>query len=338
MRVNLSPPWSRRSLICSWIVLALFSLNIRVQAQPAKSQTITTAVFFPDGNDVAGSSLDDLDQSWLHIFSIAQNKLTSSTALKTPEITALEFLQDKQHLAVGSVDGIIRIWNPTIQQFTAQLVGHNGSILHLQYIPNSNKLISAGKDMTIRIWDIATGEQVTYIKGASGALDDMSVAPNGKSLIGIVRTGAGFDLVQLWNLEERKLQRQLQLDSFVGGVAYSPDSSFIAIGYNSDITIWNTELTHQMRSAYTRGSFRLAISPDSKLIMVGELADEIALFDVATAKELARPFDGPDYVSGDVQVAFDPTNRYAFSLSQTNGEVKIWEGSTLRLLANFRLH
>lgn len=73
-------------------------------------------------------------------------------------ISCIISLKDKNEIATGSYDKLIKIWK--ISQYNSEILliselsGHEDSILFLKYINDNNKLISASRDKTLRIWDI----------------------------------------------------------------------------------------------------------------------------------------------------------------------------------------
>ena len=74
------------------------------------------------------------------------------------KISCIISLKDKNEIATGSYDKLIKIWK--ISQYNSEILliselsGHEDSILFLKYINDNNKLISTSKDKTLRIWDI----------------------------------------------------------------------------------------------------------------------------------------------------------------------------------------
>ena len=73
-------------------------------------------------------------------------------------ITCMALLEQKDEIATGSLDKLIKIWKISKINyeilFLSELEGHEDSILSLKYINNSSKLISTSKDKTLKIWNI----------------------------------------------------------------------------------------------------------------------------------------------------------------------------------------
>ena len=74
------------------------------------------------------------------------------------KISCIISLKEKNEIATGSYDKLIKIWK--ISQYNSEILlvselsGHEDSIIFLKYINDNNKLISTSKDKTLRIWDI----------------------------------------------------------------------------------------------------------------------------------------------------------------------------------------
>jgi WD40 repeat protein len=63
-------------------------------------------------------------------------------------------------LASGGMDHTIRLWHPELNQETAILMGHSGSILCLAFAEHGNALISGSLDGTLRIWRALSFEEI----------------------------------------------------------------------------------------------------------------------------------------------------------------------------------
>ncbi|MCI0464304.1 MAG: WD40 repeat domain-containing protein [Gemmataceae bacterium] len=67
--------------------------------------------------------------------------------------TALAFSPDGRYLALGSTDGIVRLWE--VPHGTCrELPGHIGEIRGVAFAPDGQTLVSAGADTTALVWDV----------------------------------------------------------------------------------------------------------------------------------------------------------------------------------------
>ena len=67
-------------------------------------------------------------------------------------VTSLAFSPNLKHLASGSGDNNIMLWNFKPQLRAFRFVGHKGVVTDVQFSPGGDYLASASKDKTVRIW------------------------------------------------------------------------------------------------------------------------------------------------------------------------------------------
>jgi len=90
-------------------------------------------------------------------------------------------LIDSEHLASGSLDKTIRIWNLNSQEPVQVLKGHEGAVIGLATI-SSRFLASASEDQTIRLWDLESGSSVVNLHLDTG-LSSLALTPDSRTLV-----------------------------------------------------------------------------------------------------------------------------------------------------------
>jgi WD40 repeat protein len=90
-------------------------------------------------------------------------------------------LIDREHLASGSLDKTIRIWNLSSQKTIQVLTGHEGAVMGLATI-SSRFLASASEDQTIKLWDLESGVPVVDLRLDTG-LSSLAVTPESRTLV-----------------------------------------------------------------------------------------------------------------------------------------------------------
>jgi hypothetical protein len=60
-------------------------------------------------------------------------------------------------LAVGSEDGVLRLWEPETPRMVSELVGHTGPVSTLAWSADSTSIVTGSVDGTMRLWKTAAG-------------------------------------------------------------------------------------------------------------------------------------------------------------------------------------
>lgn len=128
--------------------------------------------------------------------------LTCSTSTQIREFTGnnsgvhrVIFLDDRSFVS-GHQDGIILLWNRTLEGPTRILQGHTKSINQL--IRHDNLLISGAFDNTIRIWDLSSGDCIHVLEGHSSYISSLMMSADSS----LLHAGCGNGEVRMWNWNE----------------------------------------------------------------------------------------------------------------------------------------
>ncbi len=165
----------------------------------------------------------------------------------------------------------------------------------------------------------------------------VAFSPNGQQVASVDMDGA-FAIRDprtgrvLYTLERQQALHRARL---VRGLAYSPDSRYLALArHDGTVRLWNATDGQPMQSleGHKGPVWQVAFSPDSRSLVSGSGDGTVRLWDVASAKEL-RKFDGhPAPVKG---VAFRPDGRSIVAACD-DGTVKVWDREAGRELFSFR--
>ncbi|KAI9782068.1 MAG: hypothetical protein M1816_002009 [Peltula sp. TS41687] len=109
----------------------------------------------------------------------------SSRGPSSHSIRTLAWSATGQHIATGSADRALRIWDPTkpTPKSSTSLTGHTGAIERVAWNPTrDNELASASSDGTVRFWDVRTRRSTAEIKlGGEGFT--LAWHPGGRMLL-----------------------------------------------------------------------------------------------------------------------------------------------------------
>ena len=145
-------------------------------------------------------------------------------------------------LAVGSRDGIVRIWDTATGRTTLSLSGHSGPVLALIWSPfEATRLISGSSDATIIEWDISPSldHPVRFQSSpGSGAVTSLAWSPVNP---GKVASGSDDNLVLVWSLGNKGSRELLGHTGPVTDIQWHPTSEAYLASASVDGTarIWD---------------------------------------------------------------------------------------------------
>src|SRR5579871_4525667 len=71
------------------------------------------------------------------------------------EMLAVVYSPDREILATGGADKLVKLWDAASGKRLASLSGHGDAVAALVFSPEGKILASASYDQTIRLWDVA---------------------------------------------------------------------------------------------------------------------------------------------------------------------------------------
>jgi WD40 repeat protein len=195
-------------------------------------------------------------------------------------------------------------------------------LLGLSFSPDGKSVMIGDGTSVVRLWDKAKGIPIREFRVNSGALDEATLSPDGKLLAAATRQGNQELFWALWDVASGREIRRVAASDAVSALCFSPDSKQLAIGMDDrKAHLWDLATGKELRTfaGTEEGIWGLAISPDSKLLAVGERG-AIRAWDITTGQLLWR------LGSGAFSLAFSPNG--LFLATGENGGICFWEAAT----------
>jgi WD40 repeat protein len=151
---------------------------IELPALPGEHAQPNVLVYSPDG-----STLGVNNRGELKLYDPRTGRLRSviGTA-KSPAIDCGRFSPDGRVLALGTIDGTVRLVDMTNRRLATTLVGHGDAVVSLDFTPDGRTLASGSWDATVRLWDVASKREVAVLEGHRGRVHAVSFSPDGTVL------------------------------------------------------------------------------------------------------------------------------------------------------------
>lgn len=257
----------------------------------------------------------------------------------TAEITSSVFSSDGQKLAVGSKDGIIRVWDIIANACTQTIEGHADSYPVLAFSPDDRRIASSLRDECggLRIWDIDTGI-CTHTFNNSRTFEGIAFSPNNKSLA----CGCSDGTIQVWDMATSACVQFLQGHTErVTSLAFSSDGGRIVSGSaDGTVRIWQVQPDATAAVSRTLEEHKapigfLTLSQDNQRIATTSNGI-VQIWDATTGASLQRLEDSADVIR---IVEFSPDGqKVVSSFAESDGLIRIWDAGTGNCIQKLQGH
>lgn len=223
-----------------------------------------------------------------------ENKRMELGSTGSGPVTRAVFSPRGTTLAVGSVDGTVRIW------------------------PNALESPEAPKA------SLPMQENGDY----AGAVNDLAYSPNGR----ILAVASSTSLVRIWDVSNPSKPRPLASSNeqhLVTRLAFNASGNILAVGStDSTVQLWDVSNPRHPRDFYGEikaltGVTALAFSSDKKTLAVGSSNGSVQLWNISSPENPVKIADAKA-VGYTNDLAFNGQG-YILAASNTDGTVRLWE-------------
>jgi WD40 repeat protein len=264
--------------------------------------------FSPDGKTLA---LGGAGEWGFSLWDVAKGQLRRRWKGKCPWGNSIAFARDGKTLASGGFDGAVRLWETATGKEIRKFEG-KGTVNAVRFSPNGKALAATGSAETI-LREMKTGKQLLRFEPPP--------FHNRRSAFAVAFTPDGrkvaWNVGQVIHLAEvatgKELFRRAGHTVPVEAVAFSPDGKTLAAA-GGQLKLWDA-VTGKERPQKAPGSWvnAIAYSPDGKVLVIGDYAQTIRVWDPARGKEVRRFTGEPGVVEF---LAFLPGGKTVASMSR----------------------
>jgi WD40 repeat protein/serine/threonine protein kinase len=278
--------------------------------------------FSPDGKRIiSAGDRDGKIKVWNAIN--GDELLTISWTKERVKIWCVAFSPDSRRIVLGSVSGIIQVWDIETGALVFTIPGNDGFVYSLTYSPDGKFIASGLHDRgMIKIWDAQTGEAVKTLRGHDWVVECVRFSPDSQHLLSVSQD----DTVKLWDsVIDRTAIKIGGHARFIQSIAFSPDGRQIASSSaDSTVKLWDSRTGEAIKTIRSHEFIPsdIAFSPDGRCIAVGERQQKVVrVWDTLTGTELLV-LRGH---KGDVRcTAYSSDGNYIVSGSDDK-TVKVWD-------------
>ncbi len=320
------------------LITDLLVQKIATEPEPQKASLFNSFVSW--GSSLFASSKKETEERPTQLAEVCQDQIdyqlaqklifkltyhffaTVKTLKDSNTVSSVAYSPDGTHIASGSWDSIVRIWNAARGGLVRTLAGHTDYVSSVAYSPDGKHIASGSDDETVKIWDARTGRLLHTLSGHTGRVKSVAYSPDGAH----IASGSWDSTVRIWDARNGTLLSTLVgHKGYVVLVAYSSDGRHIASGsLDHTVRIWNAAtgaLVHTLEG-HTGRVESVAYSPDGKQIASGSWDNTICIWDTTTGKQIGEPLRGHRDIV--LSVAYSPDGRQIASGS-FDRTVRIWD-------------
>ncbi|KAI9823361.1 MAG: hypothetical protein M1826_007772 [Phylliscum demangeonii] len=253
------------------------------------------------------------------------------------EVFATRFDPSGQHIASGSMDRSILLWNTygACENYGV-LHGHKGAVLDLHWSRDSRVIFSASADMTVASWDLETGSRIRKHVGHDEVINCLDVSRRGPELL---VSGSDDGCMAVWDPRQKEAVDVIETDFPITAVALAEaGNELYSAGVDNDIKVWDLrkKAVAYTMAGHTDTVTSLAISPDSQTLLSHAMDSSVRTWDIrpfAPVDRHVKTYDGA--MSGLeknlVRASWHPTGE---KIAAGGGDrtVVIWDVRTGKLL------
>jgi WD40 repeat protein/DNA-binding SARP family transcriptional activator len=230
-------------------------------------------------------------------------------------VTEVAWSPDGRSIAVADPAGDIDIFDPGAGRPRLSALATGGSVWSLDWSPDATRLVAGKSDGTARVWQIeeeGAREVVTLsAHDTRQGITGVAFSPDGTRVL----TGdSGINAARIWDVSSAgggEIASLFAIGGYFGPAAFTSDGrQLVTAGKAGSVVVWDARTFAHLRtlgappgaSSAPPGPntgvsgaevFRLAVSPDDRLIAALRLDGSVRVWDMATGRDAFAVDAGP---------------------------------------------
>ncbi|EJF61427.1 WD40 repeat-like protein, partial [Dichomitus squalens LYAD-421 SS1] len=198
----------------------------------AHDRQVSDLAFSPDGRHLASAG----SGGQVVIWDISRDRPHQTATLEGHNlgyIRGCAFSPKSTRVAVGYMNGVIRVWNMETRQDPLWWKAHEDQVLDVAFSPDGRLLLSASSDNTVKTWNTRNGAMVQSLEGHERLVSAACFSPCGQYI-----ASASSDLtVRVWRTSDGSCSATLSdHGDAVMHVAFTPDGTMLwSTGWNGTV-------------------------------------------------------------------------------------------------------
>jgi len=190
------------------------------------------------------------------------------------------FSPDGARLAVGFLDGSVRVWDLGTREVRS-LEGAHTKLALAAFSPTGDTLVTAGPDGDVKLWDAADFTRLGGFQAHPQRVYALDVSGDGK-----LATGSIDRTARVWRLSTGELLGDFRKhEGTVADLAFTPDgASVVSSGPDGKVLVWNavTAAVEGELHGHDADVSVVAVSRDGRWIVTGEWTGALRIWDRRT--------------------------------------------------------
>lgn len=199
-------------------------------------------------------------------------------------VLTMEFDPTGQHIASGSKDKRILLWN-VYEECNSYLMleGHKSAVVDVHWSLDASALYSCSADKSVAVWDVEYGRRVKKFVGHTGCVNACSPLRRGPML---VASGSDDGSVRVWDARSKRCAQAMVGRFPVTAACFGPDNNTVfSGGVDNNIYCWDLRKGMAVwgLEGHTDTVTYLSLSPDDTHVLSNSMDSTVRSWDV-------RPF------------------------------------------------